>query len=542
MRSKELPFNVELLKLTPERLQGLRPVTSIDFFESANGDLHEDGLFSIPIFGRIGSDERDEHFSYIDIKVEILHPIIFERLTKLKAVYKNIIAGTQHAIWDNEKKDFIPSDEVNGETGYSFFMRHWKKIQFVRNDSAIRDLRIQLIEKYKDRATTSKIVVMPAGLRDIETEDDGRVVVGDINTLYRKLISTASTIPDSEHIATDRTHDLARMMLQNTFNELYALIEQMVTGKRGFFQSRWASRAVFNSTRNVITAADLSTEFLGGANSPKYTDTVIGLHQASRALLPVTIYHLKNSYLQNIFNYGDNRALLVDPATLTSEVVEISSESYDRWMTAEGLEKVVASYGEVGLRDRPVMIEGRYLALVYTGEDMTFKIFHDVNDIPEGFSKNSIRPITLVELLYLSGYRIWNNYVALVTRYPVTGVGSCFPATLKVKTTIVGEVRRELDDNWLPMGDDRLALEYPILPATAYLDSHVVNSTRLAGLGADFDGDTCSLSCIYSDEAIAEQKAYLNSKNAFADPRGGLRASSAVPTIELVVRNMLGRV
>lgn len=47
--------------------------------------------------------------------------------------------------------------------------------------------------------------------------------------------------------------------------------------------------------------------------------------------------------------------------------------------------------------------------------------------------------------------------------------------------------------------------------------------------------------CIYSDEALAEQRQYLNSKTAFADPRGGLRASSAVPTIELVVLNMLGR-
>lgn len=542
MRSKELPFNVGLLKLTPARLQGMRPVTSIDFFENANGDLHEDGLFSIPIFGRMGSDERDERFSYIDIKLDILHPVIFERLTKLKAIYKGIISGTLHAIWDKEKRDFVPADEVNGRTGYSFFMSHWRQLQFARNDSAIRDLRIQLIERYRDSATTSKIVVMPAGLRDIETGKDGRIQHGDINTIYRKLISTASTIPDTDGVGSDPTHDLARNMLQNAFNELYKFIEQIVTGKKGFFQSKWASRAVFNSTRNVITAADLSTEFLGGINAPRYTDTTFGLYQLSRMLLPKVVYWMRSGYLRNIFNHGDNRALLVDPVTLSSEVVEVASETYDRWVTNEGLEKVLASYGEVGLRDRPIMVEGRYLALIYVGPDMTFRVFHDISELPEHLDRKYVRPISLVELLYLSGYKDWNNFIAFVTRYPVTGVGSCYPSTTRVKTTIVGDIRRELDENWEPADDTHLATEFPVLPAAAYLDSQVINTTRISGLNADYDGDTMSATCMYSDEALEEQRNYLNSKMAFADPRGGLRASSAVPTIELVVLNMLGRV
>lgn len=542
MRSKELPFNVELLKLTPSRLQGVRPVTSIDFFENANGDLHEDGLFSLPIFGRIGSEERDQRFSYIDVKLEILHPVIFERLTKLKAIYKGIISGTQYAIWDATKADFIAADEVNGQTGYAFFMRHWRKIAFARNDSAIRDLRIQLIEKYRDRATTSKVIVMPAGLRDIETGDDGRMTHGDINPIYRRLIAAANTIPDTEEAGNDPVHDRARTMMQTAFNELYKFIEQMITGKKGFFQSKWASRAVFNSTRNVITAADLSTEFLGGINAPRYTDTTFGLYQLTRMLLPKVIFQLRTTYLSEIFSHGDNRALLVEPTTMTAEVVEVSSETYDRWVTNEGLERVIASYGEVGLRDRPIMLEGRYLALIYVGPDMTFKIFHDINELPEGFDRKYVRPISLVELLYLSGYKIWTSYIAFVTRYPVTGVGSCYPSTTRVKTTIVGEIRRELGPDWQSLDDEHLATEFPILPAAAYLDSQVVNSARLAGLTADYDGDAMSATCVYSDEALEEQRNYLNSKTAYADPRGGLRASSAVPTIELVALNMLGRI
>lgn len=541
LRSRLLPFNVDILNLTPDRLKNLSPITSIEFFQSANGDLHDEGLFSIPIFGRVGSEERDERFAYIDVKLEILHPVIYHRLMQLKQMYKNIIGGSQHAIWDDKIKDFIPSDEVRGSTGYTFFMKHWRKIEFTKNDSLIRGLRIQLIEKFRSRATTSKILVMPAGLRDIERDDDGRVTVGDINSIYRKMISIASTIPDTEGMADDPVHDRARNMLQQSFNELYELIEKMLTGKKGFFQSKWASRGIWNSTRNVITAADLSAEYLGSPSAVRYTETIFGMHQASRMLLPIVIYSIKERFYES-FAFGDNKARLIDPKSLTSEIVDIAPASFDRWVTTDGLERVVSSYGEVSLRDKPVMIEGRYIALVYRGPDMTFKVFYDINDLPQNLSRKDVHPITLVELMYISMYDKWSNYYALTTRYPVTGQGSIFPASMRVRTTTVGEIRKELGDDWKPIDDDKLAIEYPILPAESYLDSHVINSTRLKGMGGDFDGDQTSATAVMTDEAIDELRRHLKSKRAYADPRGGLKASSALPTIELVALNMLGRV
>lgn len=542
MQQRLLPFNVELLKLTPARLAGLGQVKSMDYFQNANGDLHEEGLFSISIFGQMGSEQRDKRFGYIDVKLEILHPVIYKQLLKLKSMYKGIIAGTQSAIWDEQKKDFIPADEINGQTGFGFFLKHWKKIEFVRNDSEIRSLRIRLIEKYRDRATTTKVLVMPAGLREIEVEDDGRIRSDDINGIYRRLISVAATVVPDEQDPYNPTLDLARFMLQERFNELYEYLENLLSDKKGFIQDRWASRAVFNSTRNVITAADLSTNFLGDSREFKYTDTMFGLYQLSRMLLPKVIFWLRSGYLSKIFSYGDNRALLVDPKTLKSDVVEITPKSFDRWTTIEGLEKVVASYGEISLRDKPIVVDGYYLALIYVGPDATFKIFNDIRELPSSLERKYVRPISLVELLYLSGYKEWNTFIAFVTRYPVTGVGSTYPSTTKVKTTVVGERRVELGDDWKPLGEDYYADEFPILPAKAYLDSQVVNSTRLAGLGGDYDGDTMSATAIYSDEALQEQKAYLTKKTAYVDPRGGLRASSAIPTIELVVLNMLGRV
>lgn len=41
-----------------------------------------------------------------------------------------------------------------------------------------------------------------------------------------------------------------------------------------------------------------------------------------------------------------------------------------------------------------------------------------------------------------------------------------------------------------------------------------------------------------SDESIAAIKKYLNTKEAYVDPRGGIRASSSVLTAELVFKSM----
>lgn len=484
MKTLDLPFNVELLKLDKGRLQALRPVRSLDYYENVNGDLHEDGLFSVSIFGRIGDEARDRRFSYIDLNTQVFHPIIYNALGQIRGLYRGILAGTQYAVWNETEKDFDPSDELVGKTGFAFFLKHWQQIDFRRNKSDIRDQRIKLVEKYKDRALVDKILVMPAGLRDIEVKDDGQVKVGDINAYYRKVLSIARTIVDTDQKDSE-AYNLPRHLLQQTFNEIYDLIEQILTGKEGFLQKKWASRRIFNGTRNVITAMDTSVEFLGGKNAPRYTDTVVGLHQASKALLPVTLHCLKTGPLSRVFAPGGGMANVVDPLTLKGEQVQLAADTYDRWTTIEGLEKVVSSYSEMSIRDKPVMLDGRYLALIYIGPNKDFRIFHSIDELPETLERSHVRPINLVELLYLSGYKKWNEYVGFVTRYPITGTGSCYPTTIYVKTTIVGEMRHELGEDWQPLGDDYVAVEFPTYEPLAYLDSLVIPSARLVGLGAD---------------------------------------------------------
>lgn len=526
------------MELTAQKLAGIRPVRSLDIFDGAGHNFHPDGLFSVEIFGKVGDERRNVRFSYIDIKVPVFHPVIYRSLVGLKRLYGGIISGTEYAVWDEEAKDFERSDQLNGQTGFNFFVSKWKEIQFEATRSVSREQNILLVNKYKDRAMTTKVLVMPAGMRDIEIGGDGRVQKDEINDFYSSLLGVSNAISESSVRTNLAMINGSRYRLQMTFNELYEFIESMIEGKKKLLMGKWASRRIQNGTRNVITAMDTSTPYLGAPGSVGFNNTVIGLYQMLKAVMPVARFHIRNGFLQKVFSAVDAPAILVNKKTLKREPVQLKTQYFDRWMTDEGIEKVITSFSEEGLRLKPLEIEGRYLGLVYAGPDGSFKIFQDIDELPEGRSKEHVHPLTFVELLYLSCFQVLNKFPIFVTRYPVTGVGSIYPSKAYVKTTIKSEVRRELNDQWAPSGDDRVAYEFPT--SGPFVNSLVPHSAKLGRLGADFDGDTASGNATYSDEAVAEVDLYLSKKRAYVGTDGKFTSSVNVSTVALVFHNLTG--
>lgn len=565
MDKTDLPFNVEIMKVDREKVRNLRPVRSTDIMESSGQKLgptdnltqgaiswegdtnvssafNPDGLFSIEIFGRVGEDRRDNQFSYVDIRVAVFHPIIYRALGKIKGLYHDILAGKAYAEWNAQTKDFEASNELDGDTGFLFFVKYWDQIQFKTTGSPARKARIDLIEKYKDRALTDKILIMPAGLRDVRVGSGNRLEHDEINDVYRRIIGISRTVAGGTEKISSPALNYSRYQLQMAFNEAYAIIEKMLRNKSGFVQRRWARRRIFDSSRNVIASMDTSKRQLGDPHAPRATDTILGLYQTIAAARPFTIYKLRNGYLSEIFDvYGTSTlARLVDPKTLRRADVELSSIAKDRWTTTDGLQRVINSYGDVENRHKPVVIEGYYLGLIYKGPDQTFRIFGDINEVPEHLDRKYVEPISLVEFIYLAGYRDWNSLKVIITRYPVTGLGSSYPSDLYVKTTSRSERRTELGTDWQPLGEDYVASEFPVKGQSNFIDAQQVSPVRMPGLGADFDGDTCSALPVFSDEGRAEVTRQLHSREAYTDPAGGLRTSATTDTIALVMRNMTG--
>lgn len=540
MGQQSLPFNIKLMDMEKIPYRTMRPVTTLDTFENANStNFHEDGLFSVEIFGRVGDDLRDSRFSYIPIKVSILHPVVFARLEKIKRLYIGILSGKEYAAWDESINDFVSASETTGDTGYHFFMSHWDELEFKSGNSEVRKQRIDMLNIYRSAAVMDKILVMPAGLRDIEIDASGRIREDEINGVYRRIISISNTIGKVTN-KEDPVFNTARWSLQAAFNEVYAIIEKMLMGKKGFLQNKWGTRRIFDGTRNVITATTIGASSIDDPSAPGPNDTVVGLWQASRGLLPISIHGLKTGILADVFGSVEGQAKLIDMKTLELEFHSVSPQTYDRWMTAEGLEKVISLQKMVGLRAKPVVIEDRYLALVYRPKNkMVFKVFNDISSIPEWVDKEDIHPITYEELIYLSNYREWNKYKAIVTRYPVSGEGSTYPSNIFVQTTIKTDVRVELDMDWVPMeAKGNTALAYPNFETEVYMDSTSVHPYRLAGLNGDYDGDMVSVNFLYTKESLESIDAFFNTREAYVDPAGGLRASANIDTTALVMHNL----
>lgn len=481
----DVPFNIELLRMAPEVLKVIKPTTSLDIYEGMTRNFHPEGLYSTQIFGSKGSEARFRNYSYIDLKIQVFYPVIYNALVALKGLYADIMSGREFAVFDEEIKDFVRSNALDGQTGFQFFVDNWKKIVFEQRKSTTREQNIKLVESHRENAMERMVFVIPAGYRDIEIDANGRESSDELNSLYYKLIAISNTVNAQTAELAPQAYNQQRNALQNTRNEIFESLLKIIEGKNNLIMGKWASRKVFNGTRNVITAMDTRVAVLGDGGNPTFNDTFIGLFQFAKAILPVARFKLKQGFLSKVFSDVGAPALLCDPKTMQSTRVSLKSDAYDRWMTNEGLESIINSYKEPSIRDQPIMVDGHYLGLCYRGPDNTFKLISGVDQLPQGRSAEHCTPITLIELLYCTLYDDAHKHPILVTRYPIASDRSTYPSKAYLKSTIRSERRVELDDDWRPYGNDkRMAYQFPVIGSDTY-NSLSPHSSRLAGLGGD---------------------------------------------------------
>ena len=541
MNKLDIPFNLDLLFIDEKASMMMRPVSSLSTFVGATKNFDPAGLFSTEIFGVVGTDARYNRFSYIDLKVPIIHPTLFKALGQIKALYLDILARRAFAVWDPELKDLVKSDMNEGETGFDFFCKYLPRIEFPNNNSEARQIAVSLMGKYRNKALISRVLMLPAGFREFEIDEaTGRESSSEINDYYYKLISAANTVNTSTIKVSPQAYDMQRMSMQNTMMELYDLLSKVIEGKNNLLMGKMAGRKVFNGTRNVITSMTETIKELGNPRNISMNDTLVGLFQFAKSIQPVTVSRIRTDWIDKCFTVAGAPVLLTDPKTMQSDSVTLSAMEYNKWISAEGIEKILSYYREETIRHSPIMIEGKYLGLVYRGPDKTFAFIHGIEELPDDCDPKQCSPITYTDLIYHALYRDARKFVGLVTRYPITGIGSIYPSRAYLKTTIRSEQRVELDpETWKPYADNRTAYEFPVV-GSAFFNSLSPHPTRLARLGADFDGDTCSWTCLYSDEALAESENFFTLKRAYVGTDGRFINSVSIDTVEFVLANLTG--
>lgn len=545
MSNKLKPTDLEILKLTPSMADLIKPVTTGQIFD-ASSQFHAEGLFSVEIFGMVGSEERTNTFGRIDLNIQVLHPLIYKTIMELGSIYRKVMEGTEYVIFDEKTKDFVPDKTPKAKTGFAFFLKHLKHIKFKETESKKRHFKIKLIESaIRDNTyLIDFLVVLPAGLRDYTVGRDGRPEEDEINSYYRRVLSIASLVDPGRAKKNPELFDESAIGIQKAIFVLYEYIMSLLEGKHKLLAGKWVSRKIFDTTSNVASSYVNKTK---GNRDPRrfgFNDSRVGLYQYARSVGRKGIYNIKNKYIKDIFPEGSNLIYLTNAKTLKREEVVISGiqKEVDLWTTTDGLEKVIASLGNPDIIDDPIVFKtgkgsGHYLGLLYR-DDKYFKFFQDIDDVPEGMNRDKVTPISLFEFIYISLYELSGKIPGYITRYPILGAGSIYPSWITIATTIETEILSELNPYWEPYGDDdHVAINFPI-KESGYVRTMTVHPSHLGALGGDFDGDTLHLKMVLSDEAIEEIREFLGKKEYYLGDKNQLLFSSSTDVLDSVLKFM----
>lgn len=512
------PVNIALLRVKDTDLPRLGHIKELQIFNQGS-NFHPEGLFSTTIFGAVGSEYRSKTFGYIDLKYPILHPLVYKTIVALKSFYKGIMDGTVSAIWSPKLRQFEKSSEPQAQTGFTFFLKHILDLRFEENNSDKRNTNIKFFNKAvaDNKHGLRYLLVMPAGLRDYVMTPSGKPEEDEVNTFYRRILAQSQLVDADIAKRTPHVYDNVFSTLQKSVLELYDYIQSLLDGKNKLILGKWLSRKTFNSTRNVLTASVDNTIDVNDPNRIRSNDVGVGLYQFLRSAAPKTLFEIKSKYIPQVFSENNTFAQLTNLKTLQKEEIVNShvQRDYDRWMTTDGLESIIANFKRQDIRHAPVyMNRSKHCIGLLYNDGKHVKFFQDIRDLPEHLDKKHVSPITMAEFLYMSVGHLSDTLPGFVTRYPIQGYGGIYPAWMKLFTTTRHIQVRELDENWQPT--DRVLASFPVRN-TIFVDGLIVHQSHMALLGADFDGDMVSLQGILTDEAIEEVKQLLKSKRYYLD-------------------------
>ena len=546
---KLLPWNIVLLNIEPRHLQAMPAITAVEAVDR-NFNLHPEGLFSTGIFGRVGDDRRLTSLARIDLKLPLIHPLIWHHLMSMHAFYQEIASGKTYAIFDEAKGDFVKSDILTGQTGYHYFISNWKRIKLTKTNSITRNNAIDAIVKYRGKGDESAHVpVIPAGLRDIEINEDNTITKDELNDLYRKMLAKSLSLPDIAVKSNPRTIDGTRYAMQLTWNEIFAYFIRNLGGKNHMIQGQYLARNVDNGTRNVITALSTTPLYYNDPGVPGFGNMAVGIYQAMRACEPNAVHAMKQELIDKVFVGSSMPVPLINKRKMTTEFVHVDPNYQEKWRSIEGLVKIFMLFEREELRTRPVEIKDHYLCLTYRGvregKDV-FKLVSRTDDMPEWATapeaRHSLTPTTMVELFYACTYHVLHNSPAWATRYPVADTGSTYPNRLFIRTTELSERRHPLNDKWEIDETKPIAWSFPSKDITAsFINAASPHSSNLKQTNADFDGDKMALNALQTGEARAAMANLLDNEwEAYITSDGKLIASSETDTARYVVFNMTG--
>jgi DNA-directed RNA polymerase beta' subunit len=226
------PSNITLLFATADQVRLLRPVKVLDITDGMTANFHPDGLFSYDIFGKPGGELRNRHFSYVDLRVPMIHPTLYKILVRLDSLNEGILSGKMYATWDPKTKRFIKASPGEGETGFEFFVKHLPELTFEDRKAMSRRIGVKVIELHQKQPMISRLLVLPAGLRDYTVDDTGKPSEDEVNNFYRKIMRLCFSLDNYALQSNLQYLDSTRYNIQVAILELYNHLVNLLRGKK----------------------------------------------------------------------------------------------------------------------------------------------------------------------------------------------------------------------------------------------------------------------------------------------------------------------
>jgi len=230
----------------------IQPITSSKYYEgSGRNALDKKGLFSEEIFGRMGSRDRKKTYGYIDLKLNFIHPEAYRILTSINTDLTKLIIGKQKYILDNNNK--LVKDEDNGSSGVFYFIQIIDNIDW-DNIKTEKPKHVKFIKDNRDKILISKLIVLPAGFRDIQITKTGSKFIqfGEINKTYSTLINQTEMISKDPDLFDEELMGSLYKSIQRNLITINTWLKNKMKGKHGMIRGGMLKKSVDYSARLVI--------------------------------------------------------------------------------------------------------------------------------------------------------------------------------------------------------------------------------------------------------------------------------------------------
>ena len=513
------PFKLEQLDQEKfVKVNELQPVTNPVMFNSINGTT-ADGLLSNEIFG-ITQTERAGIFSYIDLNEEFIQPYYYKIWLKIDKNLRSCIYETQNFRIDNN--GYLVQDD-NGETGIKFLKKNINNIKF-KNTKKDELLKALMDGKNKGLMFTKKMIVIPPYYRDVNTNGDGKVGVGEINKLYITLINTVKSLASSNDYGLDLAGGI-RGKIQDVMLEIFnwfTIGESIVGGEHtgsGIFKKFGIQRrSVMAKTTDYSARLVLSSAKI---NENTIKDYMVDMDHSALPLsaccviaYPYMIYELRqwfnNEFGGHIsYSYMDKGEL--KQVTLDNPQIAFSDDRFDK-----ELNEYIHGYSN---RIKSIEIpntEGRKIVAKFKGYSITEEEYKNGKRESTAILD---RDLTWVDIFYMCAVAATEDKTALITRYPIDSYFNHLYTKIRVSSMIETEpmVINGKFYKWYPkirqsdIGKDT---------SNMFIDTCQIANPYCGAMGADFDGDTVTVKMAYTIEANKELQQYMNSKAQFINLSG----------------------